>query len=123
VRLLRRFDPWAPPLVLMAIIFALSAQPSLNLGLGAIDLIGRKLIHFSEYALLCWLWWRLLRTHVDDRRAALLALLVASLYAVTDEFHQTFVQGRHGHPIDWAIDAAGAALITVRLRARRRATT
>jgi hypothetical protein len=40
----------------MAVIFILSAQPHLNSGLGAIDLVGRKLAHFAEYALLAFLW-------------------------------------------------------------------
>src|SRR3954451_18226632 len=35
-----RLDPWLPPFLMMAVIFALSAQPDLNSGLGAIDLIG-----------------------------------------------------------------------------------
>ncbi len=109
VTLLRRLDPWGPPLVLMAVIFFFSAQPNLNSGLGLPDTIGRKLVHFAEYALLAFLWARALRTRLDPRRAALLALLIASLYAATDEFHQTFVEGRTGHPIDWAIDTAGAA--------------
>ena len=30
--------------------------------------------------------------------------------AATDEYHQTFVHGRHGSPWDWAIDAAGVGL-------------
>ena len=108
--LARRLDPWAPPLVLMAVIFFFSAQPSLDSGLGVIDLIGRKLIHFSEYALLALLWWRALRTRLDGRTAALAALAVTSLYAASDEFHQSFVDGRNGSPIDWAIDSAGAGL-------------
>src|SRR3954447_11484435 len=108
VTLLRRLDPWGPPLVLMALIFLFSAQPNLNSGLGLADTIGRKLVHFAEYGLLAFLWARALRTRMEARRAALLALLVASLYAVTDEYHQTFVKGRVGHPLDWAIDTAGA---------------
>ena len=118
---MRRLDPWAPPLILMAIIFAFSAQPNLNSGLGAIDLIGRKLIHVSEYALLCWLWWRALRTRMAGRRAALVALAITSLYAASDELHQTYVQGRHGHPVDWAIDTAGAGAVVLRLRTPQRA--
>jgi VanZ family protein len=106
----RRLDLWAPPLVLMAVIFFFSAQPNLNSGLGVLDLIGRKLIHFSEFALLALLWWRALRTRVDGRRAALAAFLVTSLYAASDEFHQSFVEGRNGSPIDWVIDSAGAGL-------------
>jgi VanZ family protein len=111
-----RLDLWLPPLVLMGVIFAVSAQPSLDSGLGLIDHIGRKLIHFGEYALLCFLWWRALRNVTNPRRAALLAFVLASGYAITDEFHQTFVEGRHGTPLDWLIDTAGAGVVALRLR-------
>lgn len=117
--LLRRLDPWAWPLLLMASIFFFSAQPDLNSGLGTIDLVGRKLIHFAQNALLAYLWWRALRTRMSVRAAALAALVITSAYAATDEFHQTFVHGRHGTPVDWAIDTAGAALASARLARRR----
>jgi VanZ family protein len=117
---LRRVDLWAPPLLLMGAIFVLSAQPSLDSGLGLVDLIGRKLLHFAEYALLCFLWWRVLSYGLPPRRAILLALLAASAYAATDELHQTTVEGRHGTPLDWAIDTAGAAAAACVLRARQR---
>jgi VanZ family protein len=110
-----RLDLWLPPLLLMGLIFVLSAQPSLDSGLGIIDLIGRKLIHFGSYALLCFLWWRALRSVTKDRTAVVLAFVLASGYAITDEFHQSFVEGRHGTPVDWAIDSAGAALVALRL--------
>jgi VanZ family protein len=115
-----RLDLWLPPLVLMGVIYALSAQPSLDSGLGVADTIGRKIIHFGEYALLCFLWWRALVNVTSARRAALIAFLLASAYALTDEYHQTFVDGRHGTPVDWVIDSAGAAAAAVRLGARRR---
>ena len=115
-----RLDLWLPPVVLMGVIFAFSAQPSLDSGLGLIDLIGRKLIHFAEYALLCFLWWRALASVTSPRRAALWAFLLASGYAVTDEFHQSFVEGRHGNVFDWLIDSAGAALVALRLATRDR---
>ena len=107
--LLRRTDPWLAPLVLMAVIFVFSAQPDLNSGLGTLDTIGRKLLHFAQYALLALLWWRALRTRLDNRRAALAAFVVTALYAATDEYHQSFVDGRNGSPLDWLIDCAGAA--------------
>ena len=100
----------------MAIIFLLSAQPSLDSGLGVVDLVGRKVIHFAIYGLLCFLWWRVFATVARPGSAALAALLVASVYAVTDEVHQSFVEGRSGTALDWAIDTAGAALIALRLR-------
>jgi VanZ family protein len=116
---LPRLDLWLPPLLLMFVIFLLSDQPSLDSGLGAIDLIGRKLIHFAEYALLCFLWWRALVTVTSPGRAALFAFLLASGYAATDEYHQTFVEGRHGTALDWAIDSAGAAAAALKLRTER----
>ena len=113
--LVSRLDPWVPPLALMAVIFALSAQPDLNSGLGTIDLIGRKVIHATEYGLLCFLWWRALRTVISPTRAIALAFLIAVTYSATDEFHQRFVHGRHGTPVDVAIDAFGAGIATALL--------
>ena len=105
---------------MMGLIFFFSAQPSLDSGLGWIDTVGRKLIHFVEYAVLCFLWWRPLRTGLPAGRADLVALAVTSLYAATDELHQSFVEGRHGTPVDWAIDTLGAAVAAYALGARRR---
>ena len=107
----------------MAVIFVLSAQSSLDSGLGVIDLIGRKLIHFGAYALLCFLWWRALASVTSPGRAALAALILSSAYAVTDEYHQSLVDGRSGNVLDWAIDTAGATLAALRLRAGLRGRT
>jgi VanZ family protein len=107
---LRKMDPWAPPLALMALIFFFSAQPSLDSGLGWIDHVGRKLVHAGEYALLCFLWWRALRTVMDRVRALYPAFAIAVAYAATDEFHQRFVTGRHSTWVDVLIDSMGAAL-------------
>ena len=108
---IRRLDPWAPPLLLMAVIFVFSAQPDLNSGLGTIDLIGRKIIHATEYGLLTLLWWRALRN-------PLAAAAIAIAYSATDEFHQHFVHGRHGTPVDVLIDAIGVAIAVVLIRRR-----
>src|SRR3954447_9666999 len=115
----RKLDPWAPPIALMVVIFVLSAQPDLNSGLGVIDLIARKLVHASEYALLTFLWWRALRTIATPRAAIVLALGVAIGYAVTDELHQHYVSGRHATPVDVLIDSAGASIAAWLLIQRR----
>lgn len=102
----------------MAVIFALSAQPDLNSGLGTIDLVGRKLVHATEYGLLWLLWCRALGWR---GRAPWAAAAIAIAYSITDEYHQTFVDGRHGTPVDVLIDATGvaiAALIQRRLASR-----
>jgi VanZ family protein len=118
---IRRLDPWLPPLLLMGVIFFFSAQPSLDSGLGVVDFVACKVVHFAEYALLCFLWWRAFATVADPGRAALAAFLITSGYAATDELHQTAVEGRTGSSVDWAIDSAGAAVVALWLRARRHA--
>jgi VanZ family protein len=109
--LISRLDPWVPPIALMVVIFVLSAQPDLNSGLGTIDLIGRKVVHASEFGLLTFLWWRALRTIATPRTAILLALGISIGYAGTDEFHQSYVNGRHASPVDVLIDALGATIV------------
>ena len=110
---MRALSRFGPPLALMAVIFFLSAQPDLNSGLGTWDTIGRKLVHMASYGLLWWLWQRALKTATPWPAA-----LIAIAYAISDEFHQTFVEGRHGSPVDVLIDAAGMA-IAIALHARR----
>src|SRR3954463_259121 len=118
---LKRLDPWAPPVLLMGVIFFLSAQPNLNSGLGLIDAIGRKFVHAGEYALLCFLWWRALRTRIDRAAALGVAWVIATVYAATDEYPQGFVSGRHSTWVDVAIDSMGAAIFAMlTLRAERR---
>jgi VanZ family protein len=110
----------APPLLVMAAIFVLSAQTSSG-DHGFFDLLLRKLGHVTEYAVLTFLWWRALRglRVVEDNRTAIaVAVGIAFAYAISDEFHQTFVEGRHGTPVDILIDSTGMALAA--LYARRR---
>ena len=103
---------FVPPLVLMAVIFVLSAQPDLNSGLGTWDTILRKCAHMAEYGLLWWLWARAIRHRGW-------AAVIAIGYAITDEIHQHFVQGRHGTPVDVLIDAVGVAVGVYVARLRR----
>ena len=96
-----RLSLWLPVVAWAAVIFALSSIPSLSTGLGVWDLVLRKCAHFGEYAILGGLLYRAL-----GREPA--AIAVAAAYAITDEVHQAFVRGRHGSPLDWLVDAAGA---------------
>jgi VanZ family protein len=112
---MRALSRFGPPVLLMVVIFALSAQPDLNSGLGTVDLIGRKIIHAASYGLLWWLWQRALGTS-----SPLPAALITIAYAISDEFHQSFVAGRHGTPVDVLIDSVGVA-IAIAVHARRRA--
>ncbi len=94
---------WLPVLVWAAVIFAFSSIPSLNSGLGTWDYVLRKCAHMTEYGILA-----ILLARATGSWAWAFGLAVA--YAATDEFHQTFVRGRHGSPVDVGIDAAGALI-------------
>jgi VanZ family protein len=79
-----------------------------------LNFIIRKLSHLTEFGILAVLVWRALE---PKRRAYVGAWLFATVYAVTDEWHQSFEQGRTATPKDVAIDSCGAliALLCVRL--------
>lgn len=111
----------APPLLMMALIFVLSGQPSDDVDRAWWDVALRKLAHVTEYAVLTFLWWRALRG-LGAGAALPAAIVVSLLYACTDEFHQTFVDGRRGTPVDVGIDAIGIAIaaIAITIYARRR---
>lgn len=84
--------------------------------------------HLGGYAVLGALLFSALRIDRPVRSAALIAVLLASLYGASDEFHQSFVPGRTPTVYDWIVDTIGAALgatltaAALRLGARLSAT-
>jgi VanZ family protein len=103
---------WLPVVAWAAVIFALSSVPSLSTHLGTWDLVLRKCAHMTEYAILAVLIQR-----ASGSWAAAFALAVA--YAGSDEWHQTFVRGRHGSPVDVGIDTVGVLIGLACLREAR----
>ena len=76
-----------------------------------IDHFIRKTAHFTEYAVLGGLLLADMRL-VFCRWEAIftfLAWVIGTVYAVTDEWHQTFVEGRSGKPADVLLDSMGVA--------------
>jgi VanZ family protein len=119
----RRVAAWLPAIAWAGLIFALSAQPNLRFAADAgLDFVIRKAGHMGVYGILALLLWRALASMSAWRRPWAWALALAILYAITDEFHQGFVAGRHPSAVDVGIDAAGAAiavLVAGLVRARR----
>jgi VanZ family protein len=109
-----------PPLVVMAVIFYLSSQPS-TAHYPTWEVVARKIGHVSGYALLAFAWWRAFRGLLPSSRpyvAVGAAVTVSLAYAASDELHQTLVTSRHGTPVDVLIDSIGiiaAAMLAVRL--------
>jgi len=90
----------------MAAIFYVSQQPSTDLpSFGLWDLAVKKAGHFLAYAGLALL---ALRAVWGGKRPYLATALIVFLYALSDEFHQTFTPGRNGTLVDVAIDMSGA---------------
>lgn len=89
----------------MGVIFALSSVPG-----GALPGRYGQLAHLLEYALFGALAYVSVRRAGGGRRAAAIAVLLAAVYAVTDEFHQYFVPGRTVDVADWGTDVVGALL-------------
>ena len=84
--------------------------------LDAVQWVVRKLGHCTEFGILAVLFWLALRgplwrrTEPWDRRSVWMAWILAVAYAVSDEWHQSFVATRQGQPMDVLIDAFGAAV-------------
>ena len=99
-----RWRRWVLVAAWMGVIFFFSAQPDQSLNFGQTTLVS-KLAHVAEYAVLgALIQWALGAGRVWP------AWWMTLAYAVTDEFHQTFVPGRTARVTDVLIDAAGAAI-------------
>ena len=93
----------------MAVIFVLSGTPSDEIPkVEGWDVLLKKGGHMVAYAMLTVLLLRALEADTPTRKAGWLAVGIAVLYAITDEYHQTFVPDRKGTGIDMVVDAAGA---------------
>jgi VanZ family protein len=112
----KRFVLWAMAIGWMAVIFGLSSLHG-----SSVPSRFSTLAHFGVYAVLGALYVFALRAPERRWPAAILAVILASLYGVTDEFHQSFVPGRVPDPVDWLVDTAGALTGVVIVEAFRRA--
>ena len=98
---------------MMAAIFSFSSIPSTEMpDFGLVDFVVKKGGHAFGYGLLGLAYLRGLKGEgrTISPRHLLLAWALATLYSATDEFHQSFVPGRHPAVTDVVIDSIGAAL-------------
>lgn len=107
---------------MMAVIFGFSSIPSTEIpSFDQWDLFVKKGAHLLGYGLLAIANWYGLRFNKCHWWQVLLLTLI---YAITDEFHQSFVPGRHPSWVDaLVVDGSGAALMVFAvssLRKRRR---
>ena len=98
----------------MGAIYLLSDQPKTGIpSFGVWDALVKKGAHFLAYAVLSVLAWRLFR---EGQRPYLWAFLLTVLYAISDEYHQSYIPGRNGTLIDVLIDSLGGVTALFSLR-------
>jgi len=99
---------WAPVLAWAGVIYFFSSRPDLpHIDEPWLELLLRKSAHAVEYAVLGALLARALGARQGQ---VVLAAAMSALYAASDEWHQRFVPGRNGNPLDVALDSAAALL-------------
>ncbi len=114
---------WGPPLIWATLIFLLSSSsldqvPTLDM------FLADKAAHAAFFGVLSVLLFRVFHrwSALSWGRAAMLAIVVTSLYGVLDEIHQSIVPGRSPELADWVADTTGAfaglAIVAMRCRIR-----
>jgi VanZ family protein len=79
-----------------------------------------KLHHFTAYFVMGILAWRGFKHRVKmPIILALTSIVFCSLYAVSDEWHQSFVVGRSSDVFDWLADTLGASAGVLLLHKRK----
>ena len=99
---------------MMGIIFLSSGTPASQLPyFGEYDIWVKKGGHVVGYSLLGLAYYFAMPSSLSRGYRFLMAWMMALLFALSDEYHQSFVEGRTSSVLDVAIDGlgAGAALI------------
>jgi len=97
---------WLPAVGVMAAIYLSSATPASEIPtFGGWDVLVKKGGHFFGYGLLALMFLYALNVYRPRILFSILGLV--ALYALTDEFHQSFIPGRHASLVDVGIDILG----------------
>lgn len=112
-KIIKQLNAWLPVILWAALIFHFSS--------GTIPVASnvywqnfavKKTGHVLLFGAMAILIYRALRmSGVDRKKAAILALVLATFYGASDEYHQMFTQGRESRIQDVFIDSGGAFLV------------
>ncbi|MFC1627173.1 VanZ family protein [Patescibacteria group bacterium] len=105
-----RFRLWVPVMIWAGVIFSFSSMRiNGNVEFSWTDFVVKKTAHVIEYAVLYWLLFRAisLKGKFIERKYFAVTLVIAIFYALSDEWHQTFVPGREGTLRDVGFDTLG----------------
>lgn len=103
---------WLPVLIYLAFIFVLSSFSAPIFAETTVPFLD-KLFHTAEYALLGFLLIRGFKNSrllLSNAKFILLAVALATLYGISDEFHQYFVPNRGASLADILFDCIGSVI-------------
>ena len=104
---------WAAAITYALVIFFLSSLSNSQTDKFYLFKNSDKVIHIMVYALLCLLLNRALSFTFKNsvkRYVPIVAIFISIVYAITDEFHQSFVPGRYASIDDIFADGIGAVI-------------
>jgi hypothetical protein len=112
-KILKQLSAWLPVVVWAFMIFRFSSGTvPLASSIYWQDFAVKKSGHVILFGVLSVLIYRGLRMEsVDRKRAAIFAVLLATFYGATDEYHQMFTEGRTSRVRDVFIDSLGSILV------------
>ena len=100
---------WIPAILIMLVIYMFSSVPSNSMpSFGIIDLLVKKGGHMLGYGLLTYSF--LFGLNKVDTKTIRISVIFAIFYALTDEWHQSYVFGRNGSLWDVGIDGLGSLI-------------
>ena len=98
---------WVMLIAWCSLIFFLSSLPTIETPFTIWwDVLAKKTAHFIEYAVLCLLTYRALY-RTNHQYALAISIIFSIVFAISDEFHQGFIPGRHPALYDIMIDSIG----------------
>lgn len=111
---------WAPVIVWAGVIFYFSSIPNLKTGF-EYDFLLRKIGHIVEYFILTFLLYRAFKGSFNLNVLSLFMypVMLAFIYAVSDEIHQYFVLNRFCSVRDVLIDSVGIVGFYILLRIKK----
>jgi VanZ family protein len=103
---------WLPAVIMMGLIFMFSSLPNSRVPyFGQWDLLIKKGGHALGFGMLGLAYAYALPSRLSRSQRWLLSILMVVLFALSDEFHQFFVEGRNSSLVDVLIDTAGAMIM------------
>ncbi|MBS3157999.1 VanZ family protein [Candidatus Woesearchaeota archaeon] len=105
---------WLLVISYMSLIFYLSSIPSIDI-VTKIP-INDKILHAAEFfilAALLHMCFNIADNKMINKNRYFLAITITTIYAISDEFHQSFVPGRVADIFDLTADSIGASIILI----------